>query len=212
MLGIIFTNLVEMIETTVSYEMADEILEEANLSSKGVFTAVGHYPLEDVVEIVTLLSQKTRIEPDALIFAFGKYLFAKLMDGHKHIVSSDATLFDLLAQLDSNIRLEAEAVYDFYLAICAASHNMVLLHLGRSMSALLTDNIEQNLTMLAKRVDVGEKVTSYRKKLLDSIMTGLPEKAWAASHRHLVFIEETLLKLSEENSRMERSLRRMQRR
>lgn len=123
----------------------------------------------------------------------------------KHEAISDA-------QLDSNIRLEAEAVYDFYLAICAASHNMVLLHLGRSMSALLTDNIEQNLTMLAKRVDVGEKVTSYRKKLLDSIMTGLPEKAWAASHRHLVFIEETLLKLSEENSRMERSLRRMQRR
>ncbi len=111
MLGIIFTNLVEMIETTVSYEMADEILEEANLSSKGVFTAVGHYPLEDVVEIVTLLSQKTRIEPDALIFAFGKYLFAKLMDGHKHIVSSDATLFDLLAQLDSNIHVEVLKLY-----------------------------------------------------------------------------------------------------
>ena len=50
----IFTNLVEMIETTVSYEMADEILQEANLSSDGIFTSVGHYPLEDVVEIVTL--------------------------------------------------------------------------------------------------------------------------------------------------------------
>ncbi|MGB1354139.1 MAG: heme NO-binding domain-containing protein, partial [Glaciecola sp.] len=49
MLGIIFTNLVEMIETTISYEMADEILEEANLSSDGIFTSVGHYPLEDVV-------------------------------------------------------------------------------------------------------------------------------------------------------------------
>ena len=45
MLGIIFTNLVEMIETTVSYEMADEILQEANLSSDGIFTSVGHYPL-----------------------------------------------------------------------------------------------------------------------------------------------------------------------
>ena len=36
MLGIIFTNLVEMIETRVSYEMADEILQEANLSSDGI--------------------------------------------------------------------------------------------------------------------------------------------------------------------------------
>ena len=102
MLGIIFTNLVEMIETTVSYEMADEILQEANLSSDGIFTSVGHYPLEDVVGIVTLLSQKTDIPPNDLIFAFGKYLFSKLMDGHKHIVSADASLFELLAQLDSN--------------------------------------------------------------------------------------------------------------
>lgn len=111
MLGIIFTNLVEMIETTVSYEMADEILQEANLSSDGIYTSVGHYPLEDVVEIVTLLSKKTDIPPDDLIFAFGKYLFAKLMEGHKHIVSADVTLFELLAQLDSKIHVEVLKLY-----------------------------------------------------------------------------------------------------
>lgn len=111
MLGIIFTNLVEMIETTISYEMADEILEEANLSSDGIFTSVGHYPLEDVVEIVTLLSQKTEIPPDELIFAFGKYLFVKLIEGHKHIVRPDADLFDLLAELDSNIHVEVLKLY-----------------------------------------------------------------------------------------------------
>lgn len=111
MLGIIFTNLVEMVETTISYEMADEILEEANLSSGGVFTSVGHYPLEDVVEIVTLLSQKTDIAPNDLIFAFGKYLFPKLMEGHKHIVRPDADLFDLLAELDSNIHVEVLKLY-----------------------------------------------------------------------------------------------------
>lgn len=111
MLGIIFTNLVEMIETKVSYEMADEILQEANLSSDGIFTSVGHYPLEDVVEIVTLLSKKTDIPPDDLIFAFGKYLFVKLMEGHKHIVSADVTLFELLAQLDSKIHVEVLKLY-----------------------------------------------------------------------------------------------------
>lgn len=111
MLGIIFTNLIEMVETTVSYEMADEILEEANLSSDGIFTSVGHYPLEDVVEIVTLLSQKTNIPPNDLIFEFGKYLFVKLLEGHKHIVRPDADLFDLLAELDSNIHVEVLKLY-----------------------------------------------------------------------------------------------------
>lgn len=113
------------------------------------------------------------------------------------------------SQLESNYRLEAEAVFEFYLAICAASHNAVILHLARSMSSLLIDNIEQNLTVLAKRPDIFSKITDYRKGLLNAIVSGQPQKAWGASHRHLAFIEEVLLKLTQENSRMERSMRRM---
>jgi GntR family transcriptional repressor for pyruvate dehydrogenase complex len=112
-------------------------------------------------------------------------------------------------QLEDDYHLEAQAVYEFYLAICAASHNAVILHTARSMSALLIDNIEQNLTVLAKRPDIFIKIIDYRKNLLDAIISGQPKKAWGASHRHLAFIEEVLLKLTQENSRMERSMRRM---
>ncbi|AOW77750.1 transcriptional regulator PdhR [Colwellia sp. PAMC 20917] len=115
------------------------------------------------------------------------------------------------AQLENDLRLEAEAIFDFYLAICAASHNAVTLHLARSMSSLLIDNIEQNLTVLAKRPDIFAQMAEFRKRLLDAIISGQPQKAWGASHRHLAFIEEVLLKMSQEDSRMERSMRRMQR-
>ena len=115
------------------------------------------------------------------------------------------------AQLEDDYHLEAKAVFEFYLAICAASHNAIILHLARSMSSLLIDNIEQNLTTLAKRPDIFARITDYRKRLLDAIISGQPQRAWGASHRHLAFIEEVLLKLSQENSRMERSMRRMQR-
>ncbi len=113
------------------------------------------------------------------------------------------------SQLEDDFRLEAKAVFEFYLAICAASHNAVILHLARSMSELLIDNIEQNLTILAKRPDIFSKITDYRTRLLDAIISGQPQKAWGASHRHLAFIEEVLLKMTQENSRMERSMRRM---
>jgi len=116
-----------------------------------------------------------------------------------------------IAQLENNVRLEAKAVFDFYLAICAASHNAVTLHLARSMSSLLIDNIEQNLTVLAKRPDIFAQMAEFRKRLLDAIISGQPQKAWGASHRHLAFIEEVLLKMTQEDSRMERSMRRMQR-
>lgn len=117
------------------------------------------------------------------------------------------------AQLDSdqqeNYHLEAEAVFDFYLAICSASHNAVILHLARSMSTLLIDNIEQNLTMLAKKPEIFAKITDYRTKLLEAILSGKPQRAWGASHQHLSLIEEVLLKLNREQSRMERSMRRL---
>lgn len=113
------------------------------------------------------------------------------------------------SQLENDFSLEAKSVYEFYIAICEASHNVVLLHTARSMSALLIDNIEQNLTILAKRPDIFSKITAYRKDLLNAIISGQPKKAWGASHRHLAFIEEVLLKLTQENSRMERSMRRI---
>ena len=115
------------------------------------------------------------------------------------------------AQIENNYRTEAEAVFEFYLAICAASHNAIMLHLARSMSSLIVDNIEQNLTVLAQRPDIFSKITEYRTQLMNAILSGQPQKAWGASHRHLALIEEVLLELTQERSRMERSMRRMQR-
>ncbi len=113
------------------------------------------------------------------------------------------------AQLEDNYRIEAQAVFEFYLAICAASHNAVILHLAQSMAPLLIDNIEKNLTVLAKRPDVFSQISDYRTRLMSAIISGKPQIAWGASHRHLAFIEEVLLKMTQENSRMERSMRRM---
>ncbi len=115
------------------------------------------------------------------------------------------------AQIENDYREEAKAVFEFYLAICGASHNAIMLHLARSMSSLLIDSIEQNLTVLAQRPDIFSKITDYRKQLLEAIVSGQPQKAWGASHRHLAFIEEVLLNQTEEQSRMQRSMRRMQR-
>ena len=62
---------------------------------------------------------------------------------------------------------------------------------------------------MAKKPDVFAKITDYRTRLLEAIISGKPQRAWGASHQHLAFIEEVLLKLNEEHSRMERSMRRL---
>ena len=45
--------------------------------------------------------------------------------------------------------------------------------------------------------------------LLEAILAGDPEGARTAAHEHLAFVEETMLDLSRERSRKERSLRRL---
>ena len=55
-------------------------------------------------------------------------------------------------------------------------------------------------------------VSSHRTRIFEAIMAGKPEEAREASHRHLAFIEEILLDRSREESRRERSLRRLEQR
>ncbi|SES98469.1 pyruvate dehydrogenase complex transcriptional repressor PdhR [Thalassotalea agarivorans] len=115
------------------------------------------------------------------------------------------------AQLEQDVQKEAEAILGFHLAICAASHNAVILQVARSIAPLLVENIAKNLAMLSKHPEVFSRMTDYRERLLNAILSKEPQKAWGASHRHLTFIEEALLKSNEEKSRLERSIRRIQR-
>ncbi len=110
----------------------------------------------------------------------------------------------------NDLAKEASAIQQFWLGVVEASHNVVLLHLVRSMAGLLEQNILQNLQMLEQRDDIRDILMQHRNKILDAIVAGEPEQARLASNAHLAFIEDKLLDISKENSRVERSLRRVQ--
>ena len=93
-----------------------------------------------------------------------------------------------------------------------AAHNVVLLHLLRCMEPMLAQNVRQNFELLYARRDMLPLVSNHRTRVFEAIMAGEPEQAREASHRHLAFIEEILLDRSREQSRRERSLRRIQQR
>ncbi len=78
------------------------------------------------------------------------------------------------------------------------------------LAPLLEQNVLENLKLLHRRKDVVEKVSIHRANIVDAIVSGQPEKAREMSHSHLAYIEETLLDLTKEASRRERSLRRIQ--
>jgi GntR family transcriptional repressor for pyruvate dehydrogenase complex len=109
-----------------------------------------------------------------------------------------------------SIEEEAKAIMEFLIAIAEASHNVVLLHIIRSLSPLLEKNVSQNLTLLHDREPLMQKLNEHRAKIVEAIISGEPEKAREMSHTHLAFIDETLSGLTQEQGRRARSLRRIQ--
>ncbi|MEJ5063083.1 MULTISPECIES: pyruvate dehydrogenase complex transcriptional repressor PdhR [Erwinia] len=127
----------------------------------------------------------------------------RIRDCHLHIQT---------AQQNGDLDAEAGAVMQYQIAVTEAAHNVVLLHLLRSMGPMLEQNVRQNFEMLYTRREMLEKVSSHRASIFEAIVAREPEQAREASHRHLAFIEEVLLDRSREQSRRERSLRRLQQR
>ncbi len=98
----------------------------------------------------------------------------------------------------------------YLITVTESAHNVVLLHMVRSLEPLLEQNVLQNFTLLNRRESVVEKVREHRAEIVEAIVSGKPEEARLASHSHLAYIEETLLELTKEESRRECSLRRIQ--
>jgi len=115
-----------------------------------------------------------------------------------------------IAQQEKCIEKEANAIVELYKVIAEASHNVAMLHLVLSMSELLRQNIEQNLTLLYRHergVVMGNK---HRSELIEAIISRDSELARNASNAHLAYIEDVLLSVRQEDSRVQRALRRIQ--
>jgi GntR family transcriptional repressor for pyruvate dehydrogenase complex len=106
--------------------------------------------------------------------------------------------------------LQAKALSEFYLIMAKASHNLVLLHVMRSLQPMLQDNIRGNLEVLSAQADAEEQIVGQRKNIVQAILARDPEQARRASNEHLAFIEETLLDINRQDSRMQRALRRIE--
>ena len=106
--------------------------------------------------------------------------------------------------------IEAEALVKFYLTMALAAHNVVLLHVMRSLRSLLKDNIQRNLEVLATQPSAQPFIITQRKNIVQAILQRDPEQARHASNEHLAYIEETLLNINRQDLRMQRALRRIE--
>ncbi|WP_299533030.1 heme NO-binding domain-containing protein [Ulvibacterium sp.] len=111
MKGIVFTEFLEMVESKFGLETVDTIIEKADLTSEGIYTSVGTYDFNEMVSLITGLSQEVDIPAGDLIYAFGLYLFSSLGKAHPEVIQSYKSPLGLLYSIEDHIHVHVKKLY-----------------------------------------------------------------------------------------------------
>ena len=211
-------------ELAQKFEVSRPSLREAiqNMEAKGLLyrkQGGGTFVKRRLTTLVTdplleLIAQRPETQFDLLEFRHAlegmAAYYAALRGQQDDFVRIEEALAALPDSENSDKELEAKELAEFYLVMAQASHNMVLLHVMRSLQPMLQENIRCNLEMLAINAQVGQEIRTQRRNIVAAILDQNPEQARQASNEHLAFIEDTLLNINRQDSRIQRALRRIE--
>ncbi len=140
MKGIVFTELLEMVEQQFDYTLVDKLLTDSALSSGGAYTAVGTYDHQEINILVGELSRQTNIPVPDLFRAYGRYLFGRFTQVYKPLIEDVHSAFALMASIEQHIHVEVQKLYPeaelphFDISEPSPGHMVMIYHSERKMS------------------------------------------------------------------------------
>ena len=104
------------------------------------------------------------------------------------------TVFDKMeaAHLKRNPEEEAQLDVEFHLAIIDASHNIIMLHMMRSMLQLLREGVFYNRAIMFKQRLNRATLLDQHRAINTALQSRDPKAARAAVENHLSFVEDAL--------------------
>lgn len=111
MKGVIFTEFLEMVAAKFSDDMVDDIIDDSDLASEGIYTAVGTYSHKEIVQLVSSLSRHTEIEISELVRIFGHHLFSRFSVLYPGFFTQEMTAFSFLHSVEDYIHVEVRKLY-----------------------------------------------------------------------------------------------------
>lgn len=111
MKGIVFSEFLELVEEKFGFEMADDIIDEANLPSGGAYTSVGTYDHHELLALVGLLSEKTGIDANTLVQVFGEHLLERFYDAYPSFFEGVQSCFAFLDTIENRVHVEVKKLY-----------------------------------------------------------------------------------------------------
>lgn len=111
MKGVVFTEFLEMVESTFGLETADSLLELPQLETGGAYTAVGTYDATELVAMVLELSRLERMPVPELLHAYGKHLFGRFVVLFPQMFEGVSGADEFLSRVDGHIHVEVRKLY-----------------------------------------------------------------------------------------------------
>ena len=111
MKGIVFTEFLDMVGQRHSLDMVDDLIDAAQLPSGGAYTAVGTYPHQEMVALVSALSQRVAVPVPLLLQAFGEHLFGRFVQRYPAFFVGRTDVLAFLAGVEDIIHVEVLKLY-----------------------------------------------------------------------------------------------------
>lgn len=111
MRGVIFTEMIEFVEEALGYEVADKMIEKAHLDNGGAFSQGGNYPFDQMVKMLTALSEITGKPPHELLFIFGEHLFSILVKLYGKDIKNAGSALDFIDSVEEYVHVEVKKLY-----------------------------------------------------------------------------------------------------
>ncbi|ODS23397.1 hypothetical protein AB835_08915 [Candidatus Endobugula sertula] len=112
MKGAVFIAFNQMIEEQVGVAVWEQLLDEVNPESGGVYTSVEDFPDEELFALVGKLSEIANQPIETLVESFGFYLFDFLNQKYPIFSESESDFFSFLKSIDSVIHKEVRKLYN----------------------------------------------------------------------------------------------------
>lgn len=111
MKGIVFTELLEMVEQKFGYQTVESIIQKSELPNNGAYTSIGTYNFSEMGALVHNLHKETNIPIPDLLEVFGAYFFAYLASNYSRFLERADTLFNFLDSIHNHIHVEVKKLY-----------------------------------------------------------------------------------------------------
>ena len=105
------SEFIELVEEIFSPEIADAIIEESDRAAGGAYTSVFSYDNNEMIKLVTLLSEKTKIPVCNLLKTYGRRLCARFAILYPDFFTGVSSTLDFLETVENHIHVEVRKLY-----------------------------------------------------------------------------------------------------